>query len=88
MQSRNATEKHKITSKRKLRNTSAMPGKYLIKLEGFGGYGRADAFANHCRTCRTSNEVEVKSRIKEILNPEILWKSNRIRCMKSAMTTE
>ena len=34
--------------------------------------------------CRTSNEA--KSGIKdEIINPKILWKGNRIRCMKSAM---
>eukprot|EP00956_Cyclotella_meneghiniana_P029437 scaffold71225_cov38-Cyclotella_meneghiniana.AAC.3 len=39
-------------------------------------------FADHCRDCRTSNEV--KSRIKEILYPKILWKGDRIRCMKSA----
>eukprot|EP00956_Cyclotella_meneghiniana_P035409 scaffold114578_cov77-Cyclotella_meneghiniana.AAC.1 len=40
-----------------------MPGKYLIKLEGFGGYGRADAFANHCRTCRLGLVMKLKSKV-------------------------
>eukprot|EP00956_Cyclotella_meneghiniana_P035496 scaffold115418_cov119-Cyclotella_meneghiniana.AAC.2 len=61
--------------------------KYGDNWRGSGGYGRANAFAkhfaDHCRDCRTSDEV--KSRIKEIPNPKIIWKGDRIRCMKSAM---
>eukprot|EP00956_Cyclotella_meneghiniana_P030618 scaffold77721_cov103-Cyclotella_meneghiniana.AAC.1 len=50
---------------------------------------RRSAMVSGCkneRDCRTSNEV--KSRIKEILNPKILWKGDRIKCMKSAMTPQ
>ena len=58
--------------------------------KGTGGYQQADAFAkhfaDHCRECNNSNEV--KSKIKTIMAPSILWQGDRITCMKSAMTPQ
>ena len=57
---------------------------------GTGGYSKADAFskhfANHCRDCKNSNEV--KARMKEIMEPRILWQGDRIQCMKSSRTMQ
>ena len=56
---------------------------------GSGGYSGADAFAKHfahlCRDCRNYNEVRAK--MKEIMQPQIVWKGERIQCMKSARTS-
>ena len=60
--------------------------KYGDNWWGSGGYSRADAFAkhfaDHCRESRNSNAVRAK--LKEIVEPSILWQGDRIRCMKSA----
>ena len=57
---------------------------------GSGGYSKADAFAKHfakhCRYCKNSNEV--KAKLKEIVNPRIIWKGDRIQCMKSVRTMQ
>eukprot|EP00956_Cyclotella_meneghiniana_P040339 scaffold192793_cov40-Cyclotella_meneghiniana.AAC.3 len=78
------------THLRRLESARSLKEQVWRQLERFWQYGRADAFAkhfaDHCRDCRTSNEV--KSRIKEILTPKILWKGDIIRCMKSAMTPQ
>ena len=62
--------------------------KYGDDWYGSGGYPRADAFAKHfanrCRDCYNSNAV--KARLKEIVEPSIVWQGDRIRCMKSART--
>ena len=56
---------------------------------GSRGYSGADAFAKHfahlCRDCRNYNEVRAK--MKEIMQPKIVWKGERIQCMKSARTS-
>ena len=56
---------------------------------GSGGYSGADAFAKHfahlCRDCRNYNEVRAK--MKEIMQPQIVWKGERIQCMKSVRTS-
>ena len=57
---------------------------------GSGGYAKADSFAKHfadqCRNCKNSNQV--KAKLKEIVEPSILWQGERIRCMKSARTAQ
>ena len=62
--------------------------KYGENWFGSGGYGKADAYAKHfahlCRDCGNSNQV--KAKLKEIMEPSILWKGDRIQCMKSAKT--
>ena len=53
---------------------------------GSGGYNKADSFSKHfanlCRECNNYNEVRAK--MKSIMEPSIVWKGNRILCMKSA----
>ena len=44
--------------------------------------GMAKHFAHLCRDCGNSNQV--KAKLKEIMEPSILWKGDRIKCMKSA----
>ena len=57
---------------------------------GSRGYGKADAFAKnfakHCCYCKNSNEVRAK--LKEIVNPRIIWKGDQIQCMKSVRTMQ
>ena len=53
-------------------------------------YAKSDAFAKHfvqfCQDCTTSNQV--RARLKEIVEPSIIWKGDRIRCMKSSRTLQ
>ena len=58
--------------------------------QGSGGYAKADSFAKHFankyRDCKNSNQVREK--LKEIVEPSIIWQGDRIRCMKSARTAQ
>ena len=53
------------------------------QMKGFT-YIKTDAFAKHflkfCQDCYTSNAV--RARLKEIVEPMIIWQGDRIRCMK------
>ena len=53
-------------------------------------YPKTDAFAKHfvqfCQDCTTSNQV--RARLKKIVEPSIIWKGDRIRCMKSSRTLQ
>ena len=55
---------------------------------GGGGYARSNSFskhfAQHCRNLTTSNET--RARVKELVEPTILWQGTQILCMKSAVT--
>ena len=55
---------------------------------GGGGYARSDSFskhfAQHCRNLTTSNKT--RARVKELVEPKILWQGTQISCMKSAVT--
>ena len=57
---------------------------------GSGGYNKVDSFSKHfanlCRECNNYNEVRAK--MKSIMEPSIVWKGNRILCMKSARTLQ
>lgn len=55
---------------------------------GTGGYARCDAFAKHfARHCRDApNSNAVRARMKQIMKTEIIWKGDRIQCMKSSRT--
>ena len=52
---------------------------------GNGGWSGADSFAKHfanlCRKCKDKDEVREK--MKKLLEVKILWKGDRIKCMKS-----
>ena len=64
--------------------------KYGNNWYGSGGYKACDAFAkhfaDHCRDCPNSNAVRAK--LKDIVEPTILWQGDRIRCMKSSRTLQ
>ena len=53
-------------------------------------YIKTDAFAKHfvklCQDCYTSNSV--RARLKEVVEPTIIWQGDRIRCMKSSWTLQ
>jgi hypothetical protein len=57
---------------------------------GSGGYTQADAFAihfaQHCKDATNSNDTRRK--LKQIMEPSILWQGDRIRCMKSSRTMQ
>ena len=57
---------------------------------GSGGYAKADSFSKHfanlCRECNNYNGVRAK--MKTIMEPSIVWKGDRILCMKSARTLQ
>ena len=57
---------------------------------GSGGYNRSNAcskqFPDHCREVNNINEV--RKILKEITVPTIIWKGDRICCMKTARTIQ
>ena len=56
--------------------------------KGNGGFTGADSFAKHfahlCRQC--TDQDEVREEMKKLLEIKILWKGERIQCMKSTRT--
>ena len=64
-------------------------GRKKYGLDWYGiGYNKADSFSKHfanlCRECNSYNKVRAK--MKPIMKPSIVWKGDRILCMKSSRT--
>ena len=54
------------------------------RIQGSGRLCQALCASDLCRDCGNSNQV--KAKLKEIMEPSILWQGDRIQCMKSAKT--
>lgn len=79
---------HISTFSRRLESNQNRMKKFGNDWHGTGEYNNCDAFAKYfakkCRNCKNSNQV--KKYLLENVKIEIIWKGDRIRCIKSACT--